>query len=323
MCPHCNIPTMIPVQHTIETPYMVGPVHSYTLDYGDELVLIDTGPPTEAGRSFLNDHLDLSRLSHVIVTHCHIDHYGQAAWLAQVSDAKIYLPRLDILKNQQLDRRLSIMFSLITDLGFDSAYQELLQERFTKSLLLPLFPERYLVAEEDLPPHLGIEVIGCPGHSQSDLVYFGNGWAVTGDILLRGVFQSPLLDADLETGSRFMNYPAYCASIVKLAGLRSKKILPGHRKHVESVDQTIIFYLTKLLHRVSYLLPHLGNNSVAKVISDLFPSMNDPFHIYLKASEIVFMNDFLAQPALLLSSLKEIDLYEPLADRFFQVVEKQ
>ncbi len=314
---------MIPVQHTIETPYMVGPVHSYTLDYGDELVLIDTGPPTEAGRSFLNDHLDLSRLSHVIVTHCHIDHYGQAAWLAQVSDAKIYLPRLDILKNQQLDRRLSIMFSLITDLGFDSAYQELLQERFTKSLLLPLFPERYLVAEEDLPPHLGIEVIGCPGHSQSDLVYFGNGWAVTGDILLRGVFQSPLLDADLETGSRFMNYPAYCASIVKLAGLRSKKILPGHRKHVESVDQTIIFYLTKLLHRVSYLLPHLGNNSVAKVISDLFPSMNDPFHIYLKASEIVFMNDFLAQPALLLSSLKEIDLYEPLADRFFQVVEKQ
>ncbi|MFC1832162.1 MBL fold metallo-hydrolase, partial [Thermodesulfobacteriota bacterium] len=182
---------MIPSQHTVETPYMVGPVHCYTLDYGEELVLIDTGPPTEAGRTFLEDHLDLSRLRHVIVTHCHIDHYGQAAWLAQVSDAKIYLPRLDILKNEQLDRRLSIMFTLIADLGFDDAYLELLRELFTKSSLMPLLPDRYLVAEKDLPAHLGIEVIGCPGHSQSDLVYSGNGWAVTGDILLRGVFQSP------------------------------------------------------------------------------------------------------------------------------------
>lgn len=302
---------------------MVGPVHCYTLDYGEELVLFDTGPPTEAGRSFLREQLDLSRLSHVIVTHCHIDHYGQAAWLAQNSDARVYLPRLDILKNGHLDRRLSTLFSLISDLGFDDAYLDLFRERFTKSLLLPLFPERYLVAEDDLPSHLGIEVIGCPGHSQSDLVYSGNGWAVTGDILLRGVFQSPLLDADLATGGRFMNYQAYCASILKLAGLRSKKILPGHRQHVESVDKTIIFYLTKMLHRVSYLLPHLGNNSVADVISDLFPSMNDPFHIYLKASEIVFMKDFLAMPSLLVSSLKDIDLYEPLADVFHDAAVKQ
>ncbi len=302
---------------------MVGPVHCYTLDYGEELVLIDTGPPTEAGRTFLREHLDLSRLSHVIVTHCHIDHYGQAAWLAEISDARIYLPRLDILKNEHLDRRLSIMFTLIADLGFDDAYRDLLRTQFTKSSLLPLFPAHNLVAEEDLPTHLGIEVIGCPGHSQSDLVYSGNGWAVTGDILLRGVFQSPLLDADLESGARFMNYPAYCASIVKLAGLRSKKILPGHRHHVESVDHTITFYLTKMLHRVSYLQPHLGNNSVAEVISDLFPSMNEPFHIYLKASEIVFMKDFLAQPELLVASLRDIDLYEPLVNLLHQVVEKQ
>ena len=302
---------------------MVGPVHCYTLDYGDELVLIDTGPPTETGRTFLSENLDLSRLAHVIVTHCHIDHYGQAAWLADISGARIYLPRLDILKNKELDRRLSILFSLVGDLGFSTDYIDQLRTRFTKSSLLPLFPHRYFLAEEDLPSYLDIEVIGCPGHSQSDLVYAGDDWAVTGDTLLRGVFQSPLLDADLETGERFRNYRAYCTSIVRLAGLRSKKILPGHRQHVESVDKTLVFYLKKMLHRVSYLQPHLANNSVAGVIQDLFPSMDDPFHIYLKASEIVFMSDFLARPALLTSSLMEIDLYEPLADLFDQVVEKQ
>ncbi len=302
---------------------MVGPVHCYTLDYGDELVLIDTGPPTAAGRAFLREHLDLSRLAHVIVTHCHIDHYGQAAWLAQNSDARIYLPRLDILKHEQRDRRLSLMFSLIADLGFEKSYIDRLRKRFTKSLLLPLFPEHYLVAEDHLPPQLGIGVMGCPGHSQSDLVYTGNGWAVTGDILLRGVFQSPLLDADLETGDRFKNYQAYCSSIVKLARLRAKTILPGHRQHVDSVDKTLLFYLNKMMQRVGHLLPYLSGYSVAEVIHNVFPTMNDPFHIYLKASEIIFMQDFLAQPALLVSSLNEIDLYQPLADLFDEVVEKQ
>ena len=314
---------MIPAQHTVETPYMVGPVHCYTLDYGDELVLIDTGPPTAAGRAFLREHLDLSRLAHVIVTHCHIDHYGQAAWLAQNSDARIYLPRLDILKHEQRDRRLSLMFSLIADLGFEKSYIDRLRKRFTKSLLLPLFPEHYLVAEDHLPPQLGIGVMGGPGHSQSDLVYTGNGWAVTGDILLRGVFQSPLLDADLETGDRFKNYQAYCSSIVKLARLRAKTILPGHRQHVDSVDKTLLFYLNKMMQRVGHLLPYLSGYSVAEVIHTVFPTMNDPFHIYLKASEIIFMQDFLAQPALLVSSLNEIDLYQPLADLFDEVVEKQ
>ena len=185
------------------------------------------------------------------------------------------------------------------------------------------FPDRCRTAEEGLPPQFGIEVLGCPGHSQSDLVYTGNGWAITGDTLLRGVFQSPLLDADLESGGRFRNYQAYCDSIVTLAGLSSKQILPGHRQHVDSVEQTLLFYLKKMLRRVDYLSPHLSSRSVAEVIRELFPSMTDVFHIYLKASEIVFMKDFLAQPLLLALALKEIGLYEPLEELFGTVVEKQ
>jgi 2,4-dienoyl-CoA reductase (NADPH2) len=314
---------MIPRQLTIETPYMVGPVHCYTLDLGNELILFDTGPPTEACRDFLRTHLDLSRLSQIVVTHCHIDHCGQAAWLAQNSDADIYLPRLDILKHEQSERRLSTLFSLVADLGFKQSYIEVLHERFTRSAEPLRFPEHYRVAEEELPPQLGVEAIGCPGHSQSDLIYTGDGWAVTGDTLLRGVFQSPLLDANLETGGRFKNYQAYCASIVKLAGLSSKRILPGHRQHVDSVEQTLQFYVNKMLRRVDYLRPHLSSCSVAEVISELFPRMTDVFHIYLKASEIVFMKDFLAQPVLLASALKAIELYEPLEKPFCNVAEKQ
>jgi len=310
---------MIPTQHTIDTPYMVGPVHAYTIEHDGALILIDTGPPTDDGRRFLHEQIDLQRLTHVLVTHCHIDHYGQAGWLAANSDASVYLPKRDILKHEHLAKRMQVLFSFIHELGFDGAYVDMLRDHFSSSMM-PLFPESYEVAE-NLPPELGIEVLGCPGHSQSDLVYAGRDWAVTGDTLLRGVFQSPLLDADLEKGGRFRNYQAYCRSIVRLAGLESKTILPGHRCTVEGVGETIRFYISKMLQRLQRLAPYLSGNTVAQVINDVFPSMNDSFHIYLKASEIVFMKDLLEEPELLSSALKQINLYDPVAELFESVLE--
>ena len=62
--------SMIPVQHTLETPYMVGPVHCYSAEIAGELVLFDTGPPTEEARQSLQRSLALKQLRHVIVTHC-------------------------------------------------------------------------------------------------------------------------------------------------------------------------------------------------------------------------------------------------------------
>ena len=45
-------------QHTINTPYMVGPVHCYTAELGGDLVLFDTGPPTADGQRYLKEHVD-------------------------------------------------------------------------------------------------------------------------------------------------------------------------------------------------------------------------------------------------------------------------
>ncbi|MBE0585621.1 MAG: MBL fold metallo-hydrolase, partial [Desulfofustis sp.] len=218
---------MIPIQHTVDTPYMVGPVHCYSSELDGELVLFDTGPPTETGRAYLEHTIDLGRLRHVLVSHCHIDHYGQSAWLAEASEATVYLPYRDVQKIRYHDERMRCMYELLAGMGFSRDYLEKLRQAFLRGGLLPPVPEHYLIAERDLPPRLGIEVLPCPGHSQSDLVYHGAGWAVTGDILLRGIFQSPLLDIDLESGGRFNNYRAYCDSIVKLAALRGKIILPG------------------------------------------------------------------------------------------------
>lgn len=308
-------------QHTINTPYMIGPVHCYSGMLADELVLFDTGPPTPDARRYLQEHIDLDNLKHIIITHCHIDHYGQAHWLQQNSDAALYLPYRDGLKLLENDRRIEEMYFLLSDLGFDEAYLKGLRDIFDSGVLFPPFPRQFLVAENDIPGRLGIQVVSCPGHSQSDLVYVGEDWAVTGDTLLRGVFQSPLLDVDLEFGGRFKNYEAYCSSIVKLAGLKDKTVLPSHRYTVKNINSTLLFYISKLLIRAEQLYPHRNEQNLMLLMDTLLGGrMQDIFHIFLKASEIVFMKDFLDQPELLRRSLEEIDLFSDVSGLFNSAV---
>ncbi len=308
-------------QHTINTPYMVGPVHCYSGRLADELVLFDTGPPTPEASNYLRENIDLDQLKHIIITHCHIDHYGQAHWLQQNSDATLYLPYRDILKINRHQERIEDMYHLLADLGFDEDYLAGLRGIFDSGVLFPPFPERFLVAEKDIPDRLGIEVLVCPGHSQSDLVYVGDEWAVTGDTLLRGVFQSPLLDVDLVVGGRFKNYEAYCETIVNLAGLNDKKILPSHRNTVNNVKIVLLFYISKMLLRAKQLYPHRAEKNLMLLIERLLDGrIQDIFHIYLKASEIVFMKDFLEQPELLRRALEEIGLFEDVAELYYSAI---
>jgi 2,4-dienoyl-CoA reductase (NADPH2) len=293
---------------------MVGPVHCYSGRLADELVLFDTGPPTPEASRYLREHVDLARLKHIIITHCHIDHYGQAHWLLENSDAELYLPYRDGLKISGHQQRIEDMYRLLADLGFSGEYLEGLRRIFDSGALFPPFPRRFLTAENDLPERLGIEVLACPGHSQSDLVYAGDDWAVTGDTLLRGVFQSPLLDVDLELGGRFRNYQAYCSTIVKLAGLQGKRVLPSHRYSVKSIRQVLLFYISKLLVRARQLYPHRAEENLMVLIDTLLDGrIQEVFHIYLKASEIVFMKDFLEQPELLRRALEEIGLFDEVS----------
>jgi len=307
-------------QHTIPTPYMVGDVHIYTAEIEGELVLFDTGPSTAAGIDHLRRHVDLRRLRHVLVTHCHIDHYGLAGWLGEHSEAQIYLPRKDDLKLRHHQRRVEHLQQLLLGCGFTADFVAAFRSSLSGDQVFPPEPKRYTVAEEaDLPGRLGISILPCPGHSQSDLVYRWGNYAVTGDVLLRGIFQVPLLDVDLETfAGRFGNYRAYCASLLELARLRGCRILPGHRHDVPGLNETILAYLGKLIDRAARIRDFDAGLSVAEVVARL-PGGDDPFYAYLKASEVLFMRDFLADPERLRAALEQIGLFARVAPAFAAV----
>lgn len=312
---------MTPTQHTINTAYVVGPVHCYSTEINGDLVLFDTGPPTDEAKQYLQENLDLDRLKYVIITHCHIDHYGLARWLGEETSATIYLPFRDHLKITRHTERLELMYDLLLEIGFKPDFLEQFRVSMDDGTVFPPLPENFKIIEEDLPQQLDLTALPCPGHSQSDMVLIGADWAITGDVMLRRIFQTPLLDVDLLTGKRFQNYVAYCESLAKLVTLRDKKVLPGHRNAIDSVDSCLLFYVGKLLERAGRINKLPMDMTAAEIVLQLFKDdTSHPFVSYLKASEIVFLRDFLVDPELLRQVLIDIDLFSPVADKFSHAI---
>ena len=312
---------MVPIQHTINTIYPVGPVHCYSAEIDADLVLFDTGPPSDEAKEYLRQNLDLERLKYVIITHCHIDHYGLANWLEHETDATIFLPFRDYLKITRHEERLDYLYELLLQSGFSLGFLDQFRVSMEDGTVFPPLPQNFQIIEESLPPQLGLTPLLCPGHSQSDVVLVNEEWAITGDVMLQGIFQTPLLDIDLLTGERFRNYAAYCESLTKLVTLRNKVILPGHRETIDSVDSSLLFYVGKLLERAARVNNLPMGMTVAEMVSQLFgEAVQHPFISFLKASEVIFLCDFLADPALLRNVLLDVGLFSAVEDQFNRTV---
>lgn len=310
---------MIPQCHTIPTPYIVGPVHCYSTELDGELTLFDCGPPTAECRRFLTKNIDLSRLKNLILTHGHIEHWGQALWLAE-QGVTVYMPQADHLKIVRWEERRRGIAALMSEVGFPKSWLRQFDKAYREDAIYSEFPPGYRIVEEELPEHFGLKVHACPGHSVSDLVYEGDGWIVSGDTLLDGIFQSPVLDLEPGKNSRFLNYRACCRSIVELASLQGNTVLPGHRSG-HGVKKMLLGYVNTALSRAKRFRPWQGENLMKVLDVMLEGRIRGPFHIYLKISELLFLTDFLTEPELLRNALKDAGLYNDVAPHFEEVFE--
>lgn len=311
-------------KHTVATPYLVGDIHYYSTEIEGYQILFDTGPPTREAIEALKENVDLKKLKYVFFTHTHVDHFGLAYYLAKYTDAEILISRRDAIKLKRHDDRIYYMKRLLTgEAGFNDEFLNELESIFINGRVFPDVPERYTVVEEtDIAEKLGIYWISCSGHSQSDLVYIIDDSAITGDALLRDIFQVPLLDADMESiNERFRNYDAYCDTIIKFNKLKGLNILPAHNDYVDSLEQVVIFYVTKIFERAKPLKEIPMELPIKDVVDILFKENNlDAFIKYLKASEIVFFRDFLLQPEKLKNSLEQLGVFEKVKDQYYAVI---
>jgi len=309
---------MIYKRHTLSTPYPVGPVHLYTFEVDDYLVMFDTGPFTVEALAYIKENIDLKKLRYVFITHCHADHYGLENFIARNSKAKIYLSRMDHLKFTSIDKRISVSRELLLSYGFSRNFiknMETMLYSFIYSIPLPINYEILEDSSWDSP----VDFMLCPGHSKSDVVYLINDFAITGDVLLEGIYQTPLFDIDYTTMERFNNFEAYCNTIRKLPKLKSYTILPGHKEHT-SIEDIVTFYVTKTIERASKIQDY-RDLPVYQILKNILPqALDDPFLTYIKVSEILFFLDFLNNPHLLFESLKEAGLFNETIKQAFKKI---
>ena len=308
---------MQPVLHCLNTPYPVGTVNCYSLESADGLIFVDCGVATEETKRYYLETFDLSRLRHILITHGHNDHFGLAAWLAERSGARVYFPYRDYLKARDRNNYLRLLGDIMQGMGFSGQYFQRLLALLSHPADFSSFPAELSVVERDFPGNLGLDFIACPGHSQTDLVYLTGDYAISGDTLLQGVFQTPILEVDMENDGRFNNYEAYCQSLIKLATLEGRRILPGHGQSPQSVRKIQLFYVGKLLQRAGRLRPWRQEANISNIIAEMFAGgMTDTFPVFLKASELLFIQDFFREPERLAVSLRQIDLYDEVAELF-------
>ncbi len=226
-------------------PEAGGPVNAYALEEtGGTYTLFDTGVGTQEGIAALEARLAAqglspSRLSRIVVSHGHEDHYDNAQRLAEASGAPVLLHR-DDLEKVAGDNRWHVL--LQKHLGFyrrQGVPEATLAEMVAaadhgKVFARQVEPERVRLVDEGEVlhfRHFSAKLLHLPGHTPGLLCLHAEAEQIllADDHLLARVSPNPLLDFVKGEGSeKFRSLARYLDSARRVYALDLKAVLPGH-----------------------------------------------------------------------------------------------
>jgi glyoxylase-like metal-dependent hydrolase (beta-lactamase superfamily II) len=282
-----------------------GPVNAYAIeDEGGTWTMFDTGVGTPEGTQVLDAALaqagiDATRLSRIIVSHGHVDHYGNAELLARKSGAPVYVTAGDLEKvvgdgrwYSQMQQNLSFYETLGLPAELFEGLKALTQQAGTFALqverarVVPLTQgQRFRFR------HFDAEVLALPGHTpgltclhapQARLLF-------SDDHVLERVSPNPLLDFSQGAGpTRFQALVRYMESARTVQALELDCVLPGHGPaftgHRSLFDGLFEFYGRRQAKMVARM--QAGPASVYELVCAVFPRV-DLKRLFLMLSEVM------------------------------------
>jgi glyoxylase-like metal-dependent hydrolase (beta-lactamase superfamily II) len=238
-----------------------GPVNAYALDDGTgRLTFFDTGIGTEAGIAALRSgaaaaSLDLSRTAEVLVSHGHVDHFGNAQLLAEESGAAVGVHRADrdkVVGEDGWAAREPLYRGYLRKQGVPEAQLPRLvaMGRHSGKFSRRVDPARARALEGGRRIQVGaldLEVLHLPGHTPGLVCLWERTHRLlfADDHILARTSPNPFLELT-EAGTTHRALVRYLRSIETVRALDVDWVLPGHgppfQGHRATIDTLDAFY---------------------------------------------------------------------------------
>lgn len=295
--------------HRIEVPVPFleagGPANAYAIEDADgRYTLFDTGIGTTDGIMALRAGasaagVDLRALSRIVISHGHLDHFGNAQLLSEESGAKVYVhdhDREKVIGDARFAALLRKHRGYFSSLGVPVEVLDQMQAAAdaSPSKIRYLEPERLHAVREGETldfKHFSVTVKHLPGHTPGLVCLWAERQRVffADDHVLARVSPNPVLDLSQGEGeTKFRALSRYLEGARWVRGLELEMVLPGHGPaftgHQALLDGLFSFYerrQSKLLARLSQ-----GAASVYELLPALFPRRDLP-RLVLMLSEVL------------------------------------
>jgi glyoxylase-like metal-dependent hydrolase (beta-lactamase superfamily II) len=294
------------------TPFPVGDINSYLIENPGrpgELTLIDTGVKSPEAfealrKGFKEFGYALEQVRRILVTHAHMDHYGQARRIREMSGATVYAsePEAERMKTHwspsaQRDDRIMRVFQR-WGVPLEVARGDGGMSDMSKRLQDPMDVDVVLAEGDRI--EVGdwtLEVIETPGHCEGHVVFYERDTKTlfSGDHLLTDISPVPLLSFPKREGvPRPKSLVRFMESLARVEALECDITFPAHGGVILDHRKLIAGYRLHHDRRALQLERMLaaGSRTPYEIAAQMFPKAVAT-QIFLVLSEVIGHLDLL------------------------------
>lgn len=283
----------------------------------DPLTLIDTGLKTDESASKLFQSLEElnikpNEIRRILITHGHLDHFGLARELHNLTGAEVFIREEDKLKvcteyrlfgnNRELVKTTGMPESIINDIKMI----ETVMMHYREPLDSITTYQGQKTFEFD---GFSLEAFHFPGHSSGHTCFYWPAQKIlfSGDMILPNITTIPVVDYSINSTQRTLSLKQMLNSLEQLLLLELDYVLPGHGEIISNPHHLIrnrIFFYNKRLEEMYNLLKINRSRSAYELTVNYFGNLSG-FDILLALCETIVNLDLLVDRGLVTEDLVE------------------
>lgn len=283
---------------TLKTPFPVGDVNAYLVLH-DPPTLIDTGLRFMDSldiieRRLRDSGIGAGDLKRILLTHGHLDHFGNARALADQGGAELRIHEEDLKivrpSREPEEKGRSRYASVLRKAGIsDESLRVLGKWSESARSLAEKIESAETFSGGSLVPFgdLSLQVLPTPGHTRGSVVFYEPREKIlfSGDSLLEHITPNAFNLLPEESGG----LRSYLQTLEKIRGLEIDTVYPGHGKPFHDfrgiIDRYFDFYEKRKSALISILSPDRGMK-ITDIIARLFGDLS-VVEQFLAVSEVL------------------------------------